>query len=114
MITRSVKTRQRNHGVVKHSGDRHFKSKIHEIALSLEKEKPAEERLDIDSGSRQQATSSISRIQPTIISCVETSSHDAGCKFLCTAYELAMSQSLPPCHFSILVKCQHENIVRLL
>ena len=97
-------------GVTKHSVDRHLKGKVHELALMLENEKPAAERMDIER--TQQA--SISRIQPTIPSCVQKSTREAYGKLIRTAYELAKTPSMPLSHFSVLVKCQRQNRVRLI
>ena len=108
-VANSVKTFiNGTNGVTKHSVDRHLKGKMHELALSIEREKPASERMIISQGA------STSRNQPTIISCVDKSSRDAYKKLLRTAYELAMTPSMPLKHFSVLVKCQKQNGVSLI
>ena len=96
--------------ITKYKLDRHLTSKSHEIALLIEREKPTGE----GSGLSRPGEGSARVIQPTIVSCVTASAREAFRKLLKTAYELALTPSMPLKHLEVLVKCQKQNGVKLI
>ena len=108
-IKASVKTFVTSN-ITKYKLDHHLKSKSHEIALLLEREKPTGEGSCLS----RPGEGSARVIQPTIVSCVTASAREAFRKLLKTAYELALTPSMPLKHFEVLVKCQKQNGVKLI
>ena len=58
--------------------------------------------------------SSCEPTQTNIRDVVIGSAEDAYMKLMRTAYEMALTPSMPHKHFEVLVKCQRENGVRLV
>ena len=52
--------------------------------------------------------------QPRVDSLMNKSSHDAHRQLLRTAYELAMTPTMPLCHLSVLVKCLQNAGVQVI
>ena len=48
-------------------------------------------------------------VQPRIDVAMKTSTTEAYCKMVKTAYELALNPTMPLNHFKVLIKCQREN-----
>ena len=94
--------------VTKYKIERHLKSKSHEIALSVEQDRPINERIIIEQPDVTR------KIQPTITSYINASAKDSYRKLLRTAYELALTPSMPLKHFEVLVKCQKQNGIKLI
>ena len=53
-------------------------------------------------------------LQPDIANCLNESARESFKKLTKTAYEMALTLSMPHKHFKVLVKCQRANGVRLV
>ena len=91
----------------KHNVDRHLTGSAHEIALHTENEKPVEERMGT-------LCSNSSVVQTSVVTSMKDSSRSAYVRMFRTAYELALTPSMPLKHFDVLIKCQRQNGVRLI
>ena len=91
----------------KQNVDRHLTGSAHMIALCAENEKPVEERMDTQSSSSKV-------VQTSIVTSMKESSRSAYLKMFRTAYELALTPSMPLKHFDVLIKCQCQNGVRMV
>lgn len=52
--------------------------------------------------------------QPDIRNSINESAHNVYLKMMRTAYQMALTPSMPHSHFQLLVKCQRDNGVRLV
>ena len=84
--------------------DRHLLGEAHKIALMLDNRQNPEQRLD----------TSKRPVQPDIRESLNDSGREAFKKLMRTAYEMAITPSMPHKHFKVLVKCQRANGVRLV
>ena len=90
---------------------RHLSGKAHQIAITADQGKPADQR--IASGDGIPESPSIKR-QIKITTSMDKMALDSYRKLLNTAYELALNPSMPLSHFKVLVKCQRQNGVCLI
>lgn len=86
--------------------DRHLAGELHKLAVDLEKEE--------NGGTSGEQTGQGTKWKCTIESSINTSARDCYKKLLRTAWNLVSTPSMPHKHFSVLVKCQRENGVRLV
>ena len=85
---------------------RHLSGKAHQIAITTDQGKPADQR--IASGDGIPESPSIKR-QMKITTSMDKMALDSYRKLLNRAYELALNPSMPLSHFKVLVKCQRQN-----
>ena len=79
--------------------DRHLLGEAHKFALMLDNRQNPEQRLD----------TSKRPVQPDIRESLNDSGREAFTKLMRTAYEMAITPSMPHKHFKVLVKCQRAN-----
>ena len=68
----------------------------------------------IESGMNEGVREKRKRHTPTIESSLNTSIQDCYKKMMRTAWNMALTPSMPHQHFAVLIKCQRENGVRLV
>ena len=90
--------------VTKYKSEWHLKSKLHEFALSVEQDRPINERIIIEEPDMTR------KIQPTITSYINASAKDSYRKLLRTACELALTPRMLLKQFEALVKCRKQNL----
>ena len=99
-------------GVTKHAVDRHLKGKMHELALSIEREKPASKRMIISQeGASSHQHQEISQQSPPVSRDLHTTPTRN-----CFVPRMSSSQFwfFFYKHFSVLVRCQKQNGVSLI
>ena len=89
---------------------RHLSGKAHLIAIWAEEGTKSEQRL---SEGATLATS-LGAHQAKITTSLENAAREAYRKMFTTAYELAVTPTMPLQHFEVLIKCQRKNGVRLI
>ncbi|XP_057313455.1 uncharacterized protein LOC130654829 [Hydractinia symbiolongicarpus] len=92
--------------VIKHNFDRHLAGELHKLAMDLEKEE--------NGGTSGEQTGQGTKWKCAIESSIKTLARDCYKKLLRTACNFASTPSMPHKHFSVLVKYQRENGVRLV
>ncbi len=84
---------------------RHLSGKAHLIAIWAEQGTTSEQRLSEDA---------IGAHQTKITTSIDNAAREAYRKMFTTAYELAVTPTMPLQHFEVLIKCQRKNGVRLI